>query len=122
MSDDNSKNIEDDYNTSRDTYKELIEGGKLSLESMIELAKESEHPRAYEVLSGMIKNIADVTDKLMELNKKHKDVIKNDNLPVPTGGESNTTTTNVFLGSTTELQRLLSKHDEKVIESDPDEQ
>lgn len=122
MSDDNSKNIEDDYNTSRDTYKELIEGGKLSLESMIELAKESEHPRAYEVLSGMIKNIADVTDKLMELNKKHKDVIKNDNLPVPTVGESNTTTTNVFLGSTTELQRLLSKHDEKVIESDPDEQ
>jgi dsDNA-binding SOS-regulon protein len=74
----NDKNIKDDYDTSRETYIELIEGGKESLELMIQVARESEHPRAFEVLSGMIKNIADVTDKLMDLNKKHKEVTKED--------------------------------------------
>ena len=60
------KNIKDDYETSRDTYLELIESGKQGLDLMIEVARVSEHPRAFEVLSGMIKNVADVTDKLMD--------------------------------------------------------
>ena len=72
------ENIKTDYETSRDTYLELIEGGKRSLDLMIEVARESEHPRAFEVLSGMIKNVADVTDKLMDLNKKHKEIQKED--------------------------------------------
>ena len=58
-------NIDADYNTSRDTYNDLIDKGRESLELMIEVARESEHPRAFEVLSGMIKNISDVNDKLM---------------------------------------------------------
>tara|TARA_R110000868_G_scaffold30953_8_gene113932 strand:+ start:26592 stop:26936 length:345 start_codon:yes stop_codon:yes gene_type:complete len=103
--------ISEDYNTSRDTYIELIEGGKESLELMIQVARESEHPRAFEVLSGMIKNIADVTDKLMDLNKKHKDVLKEEKT------NKEITNNNVFIGSTTELQRLL--HDDaKVINDD----
>ena len=64
------KNIDKDYETSRDTYNDLIEKGRESLELMIEVARESEHPRAFEVLSGMMKNISDVNDKLMDLNKK----------------------------------------------------
>jgi|SRR6056300_401769 hypothetical protein len=108
----NTKNIQDDYDTSRDTYLELIEGGKESLELMIQVARESEHPRAFEVLSGMIKNIADVTDKLMELNKKHKDVMREE---VPE--QKQITNNNVFLGSTTDLQRLL-QNEEKVISDD----
>ena len=107
----NDKNIKDDYDTSRDTYIELIEGGKESLELMIQVARESEHPRAFEVLSGMIKNIADVTDKLMDLNKKHKEVTKEDQPE-----QKQITNNNVFLGSTTDLQRLLLKDDEKVID------
>ena len=107
----NDKNIKDDYDTSRDTYIELIEGGKESLELMIQVARESEHPRAFEVLSGMIKNIADVTDKLMDLNKKHKEVTKEEQLE-----QKQITNNNVFLGSTTDLQRLLLKDDEKVID------
>lgn len=106
----NDKNINDDYNTSRDTYIELIEGGKESLDLMIQVARESEHPRAFEVLSGMIKNIADVTDKLMDLNKKHKDVMKEE---VPELKQ--VTNNNVFLGSTTDLQRLLRNESEKII-------
>jgi hypothetical protein len=108
----NEKNIKDDYDTSRDTYIELIEGGKESLELMIQVARESEHPRAFEVLSGMIKNIADVTDKLMDLNKKHKEVVKEDKPE-----QKQITNNNVFLGSTTDLQRLL-QNEEKVIDAD----
>ena len=63
------KNVDNDYKYSRDTYYELVEKGKESLELMIEVARESEHPRAFEVLSGMIKNISDVNDRLMDLNK-----------------------------------------------------
>lgn len=67
-------NVSNDYNYSRQTYYDLIEKGKESLDLMIEVARESEHPRAFEVLSGMIKNVSDVNDKLMDLNKKNKDI------------------------------------------------
>ena len=70
------KNVDNDYKYSRDTYYELVEKGKESLELMIEVARESEHPRAFEVLSGMIKNISDVNDRLMDLNKKQKQISK----------------------------------------------
>mgnify|MGYP003631480515 FL=1 len=103
------ENIKTDYETSRDTYLELIEGGKRSLDLMIEVARESEHPRAFEVLSGMIKNVADVTDKLMDLNKKHKEIQKEDKAE-----QRQITNNNVFLGSTTDLQRFL-QNEEKLI-------
>ena len=107
---------EQDYEYSRDTYYDLIEKGRESLELMIEVARESEHPRAFEVLSNMIKGIADVNDKLMDLNKKQKDLQKED---APT--EATTTNNNLFVGSTTELQRMLMGNDEKVIDQDSDE-
>ena len=61
--------VKDDYEFSRATYKELITTGTASLEILAELARESEHPRAFEVLSKAIKDIGDVTDKLMDLQK-----------------------------------------------------
>ena len=96
------KNIDNDYKYSRDTYYELVEKGKQSLELMIEVARESEHPRAFEVLSGMIKNISDVNDRLMDLNKKKKDLDKKEEIK-----NIANTTNNLFVGSTTELQKLL---------------
>ena len=96
------KNIRNDYEYSRDTYYELLEKGKQSLELMIEVARESEHPRAFEVLSGMMKNMADINDKLMDLNKKEKELQKPETKQV-----GNTTNNNVFLGSTADLQKLL---------------
>lgn len=109
---------EQDYEYSRETYYDLIEKGRESLELMIEVARESEHPRAFEVLSGMIKGIADVNGSLIDLNKKYKDLQKSDSPK-----ESNATTNNnLFVGSTTDLQRmLLGKGDEKVIDADSDE-
>ncbi len=73
---DNPDNLKNDYEYSRQTYYELVEKGKDALESMIEVARESEHPRAYEVLAGLIKNTSDVNDKLMDLNKKQKDLLQ----------------------------------------------
>ena len=103
------KNIDTDYKYSRDTYYELVEKGKQSLELMIEVARESEHPRAFEVLSGMIKNISDVNDRLMDLNKKKKDIDKKDEVK-----KIANTTNNLFVGSTTELQKLLKNESEIV--------
>ena len=96
------KNVDNDYKYSRDTYYELVEKGKESLELMIEVARESEHPRAFEVLSGMIKNISDVNDRLMDLNKKKKDLDKKEEIQ-----KIANTTNNLFVGSTAELQKIL---------------
>ena len=104
MSEEKNENYDNDYEYSRRVLYDLIEKGTDALESMIEVARESEHPRAFEVLSGLIKNTADVNDKLLDLNKKHKD-INTKATPVP--GDGGTTNNNVFIGSTTDLQRML---------------
>tara|TARA_Y100000816_G_C25906553_1_gene472835 strand:+ start:63 stop:449 length:387 start_codon:yes stop_codon:yes gene_type:complete len=107
------KNVDNDYKYSRDTYYELVEKGKESLELMIEVARESEHPRAFEVLSGMIKNISDVNDRLMDLNKKKKDLDKKEEIQ-----KIANTTNNLFVGSTTELQKIL-KNESKIVDVTP---
>lgn len=116
--DDQKRNFvhEEDYEFSRETYYDLIEKGRESLELMIEVARESEHPRAFEVLAGMIKGISDVNGSLMDLNKKYKELQKSDSPK-----DSNTTNNNLFVGSTTDLQRMLLGKDEKVIDADSDE-
>ncbi len=94
-----------DYNYARENYYNLIERNQDAVEEMLEIAKQSEHPRAFEVLSGMIKNVSDVTDRLMDLQKKTKDINKDEK------EVSGTTTQNLFVGSTTDLQRLLQEQD-----------
>ena len=103
------KDIKDDYDFSRATYKDLIHTGTRSLDVMAELARESEHPRAFEVLSNSIKNIADVTDKLMALQKTKKQLNKEKDEQ-----ETNVTNNNVFVGSTADLQRMLNAKDDVI--------
>ena len=110
MSDEKHENVDDDFEYSRRTYYDLIEKGQGALEEMMEVAKQLEHPRAFEVVSGMIKNISDVNDRLMDLHKKKKDYNKKD-IPKPVDG---TTNNNLFVGSTTELQKLLKNESEIV--------
>ena len=98
------KDIKDDYEFSRETYKELIKVGTLSMDSLAELARESEHPRAFEVLSNHLKSIGDITDKLMKLQKNKKELTDED-------VKKEITNNNVFVGSTTELQRILIDRD-----------
>lgn len=110
----NEDKIKGDYEYSRDTYYELLEKGKESLELMIEVARESEHPRSFEVLSNMMKNMADINDKLMDLNKKNKEINKEDVKQV-----AGTTNNNIFLGSTADLQRLL-QNEKDIIDVTPE--
>lgn len=90
-----------DYEYSRKVLYDLIEKGLAAVEDAVLVAKESEHPRAFEVLSGLIKNTADVNDKLLDLNKKHKEI--NTEQTTNDGPVNN----NVFIGSTADLQRML---------------
>ena len=102
-------NVKSDYEYSRDTYYELLEKGKMSLETMMEVARESEQPRAFEVLSNMIKNLSDVNDRLMDLNKKKKDLDRKEEIK-----KIANTTNNLFVGSTSELQKLLKNETDLV--------
>lgn len=100
------KDIKDDYDFSRKTYKDLIYNGTRSMDVLSELAIESEHPRAFEVLAQTIKNISDVTKNLMNLQKQKKDLTKEEREEA-----KNVTNNNMFVGSTTDLQRMLLNQD-----------
>lgn len=106
------KEIDDDYEFSRKTYKDLVDKSNNAIEGMMELALQSEHPRAFEVLSIMLKNTSDMTDKLMALQKQKKEIKKKEkNESSATTGVTNN---NLFLGSVTDLQKhLISKTLEK---------
>jgi ABC-type proline/glycine betaine transport system substrate-binding protein len=109
---DDKDNVKSDYDYSRETYYDLLEKGREAMEDMIHVARESEHPRAYEVLSNMIKNLSDVNDKLMDLNKKNKEITQQ---PKQVENQQN----NFFVGSTADLQKMLQN--ENVIEHDSKE-
>ena len=118
MKETENKNVDIDYEYSRKTYYELIEKSKESLDLMLEVAKESEHPRAFEVLGNMIKQISDVNDKLLDVNIKMQKAKSQDEVK-----QLESTTNNLFVGTTTELQRMLKqiKPDENVIDVEPEE-
>ena len=71
---DSTEDVKKDYEYTRGNLYSIIEKGQEALNGILELAQESEMPRAYEVAGQLIKNVADATDKLMELQKKLKDV------------------------------------------------
>jgi hypothetical protein len=98
------KDIKKDYEYTRGNLYSLIEKGQEAIDGILELAQESDSPRAYEVAGQLIKSVGDVTDKLMDLQKKLKDV---EDETIKT---TNTVTNNaVFVGSTSELSKLLKQ-------------
>ena len=94
--------IEKDYEYTRGNLYSIIEKGQEAINGILELAQDSEMPRAYEVAGQLIKSVSDATDKLMDLQKKVKDV----NEDSPTKGPS-TVNNALFVGSTAELAKLL---------------
>jgi hypothetical protein len=113
-----SKEAEKDFQSARETYNTLIQTGSDTLESLAALAEESEHPRTYEVLGTMIKNVSDVTGKLMELHKMREDIIntaKGKAVAAQQPEGSNT----VLITTTAELQKMLADkvaaREEKVV-------
>ena len=93
-----------DYEYTRGNLYSVIEKGQEALNGILELAQESEMPRAYEVAGQLIKNVADATDKLLTLQQKLKDVEEEKESKGPT-----TVNNALFVGSTAELQKLLKK-------------
>ena len=95
---------EKDYEYQRQNFYNLVERGTDAVEGILELAKESDHPRAYEVAGQLIKSVADTTDKLIDLQKKVKEV-EEDNIKTT----NNVTNNAVFVGSTSDLQKMLKQ-------------
>ena len=98
--------VDADYQYQRENFYALIERGQDAVEGILELAQESDHPRAYEVAGNLIKSVADVTEKLVDLQTKMKKLNE-----VPNKGPNNVTNA-LFVGSTTELQKMLKKKDD----------
>ena len=94
-----------DYEYTRGNLYSIIEKGQEAINGILELAQESEMPRAYEVAGQLIKNVADATDKLMTLQQKLKDVEEEKVSKGPT-----TVNNALFVGSTAELQKLLKNN------------
>ena len=99
------KDINTDYDYSRESYYSLIEKGQEAIQGILDVAKEGQHPRAYEVALAGIKNVADTVDKLQDLNKKLKDLKE---LPKSASPQIKNA---LFVGSTTELQKMLKDKD-----------
>ena len=95
-----AKDLDTDYEYTRDNLKAIIDKGSEALDGILELAKESEHPRAYEVVGQIIKNVADVNRQLIDLQKDIKGLKRTES------GPKNVTNA-LFVGSTHELQKLL---------------
>ena len=91
-----------DYEYTRGNLYSIIEKGQEAIDGILELAQESDMPRAYEVAGQLIKSVSDATDKLMDLQKKLKDVNEEQQSKGP-----NTVNNALFVGSTAELAKLL---------------
>ena len=94
--------IKKDYDYTRGNLYSIIEKGQEAINGILELAQESEMPRAYEVAGQLIKNVADATDKLMDLQKKLKDVEEENQTKGPS-----TVNNALFVGSTADLAKML---------------
>jgi hypothetical protein len=92
-----------DYEYTRANLYNLIEKGQEAINGILEVAQSSDHPRAYEVAGQLIKSVGDVSDKLLDLQKKMKD------LDAPVKGSPTTVNNALFVGSTAELSKLIKQ-------------
>ena len=95
-----------DYKYSREVFYSLVERGQDAIEGILDIARESEHPRVYEVAGQLIKTVGETTEKLIDLQAKVKELDKDDTMP-------DIVQNNLFVGSSTELQRLLKQNAQK---------
>ena len=93
-----------DYEYTRGNLYSLIEKGQEAINGILELAQEGQQPRSYEVVGQLIKSVGDVSDKLLDLQQKMKDLNKEEKSSTPT-----TVNNALFVGSTAELQKILKE-------------
>ena len=106
MEDKNKEDVDNDYKYSRENYYNLIERGQEAIQGILDVAKEGQHPRAYEVALAGIKNVADTVDKLQDLQAKLKELKQ-----LPKTSNANIKNA-LFVGSTAELQKMLNRKKE----------
>ena len=99
--------LKKDYEYTRGNLYSLIEKGQEAVDGILELAQESDQPRAYEVAGQLIKHVGDVADKLVDLQKKVSDIEK------PSKQEVKTTNNTMFVGSTADLAKFLKQQRDK---------
>lgn len=97
---------EEDYRFARERIKKLIDTSDEAISTMHALASDAEHPRAFEVLAGMIKTAADINGQLLSLQKERKKIVQVEDKK-NRDTSSNTTNNAIFVGTTSELQKLL---------------
>ena len=111
--DESKTDVDKDYEHGRDNYYNLIDKGNQAIEGILDIAKEGQHPRAYEVAGQLIGQVAQTVDKLQDLQKKLKDLKE-----VPNKTSANIKNA-LFVGSTAELQKMLNrKKEDEVIEGE----
>tara|TARA_B100000131_G_scaffold186901_1_gene179884 strand:+ start:800 stop:1222 length:423 start_codon:yes stop_codon:yes gene_type:complete len=93
--------VKHDYEVARAQMHNLVSKGQEAVDGILEVAQSSDHPRAYEVAALMIKNVADTTEKLIDLQRKMKELDAEDKKV------TNNTTNAMFVGSTSDLQKML---------------
>src|SRR5210317_1880462 len=98
-----SADVDNDYKYSRENYYNLIERGQEAIEGILDIAREGQHPRAYEVAGQLIGQVGQTVDKLQDLQKVLKDLKE---LPKPANANIKNA---LFVGSTAELQKMLKK-------------
>ena len=103
MEEKGKEDVDNDYKYSRENYYNLIERGQEAIQGILDIAKEGQHPRAYEVAGQLIGQVGQTVDKLQDLQKKLKDLKE-----VPNKTNANIKNA-LFVGSTTELQKMLNK-------------
>ena len=94
--------IQQDYEYSRAQLYTLVEKGQEAVNGILDVAQDSQHPRAYEVAGQLIKHVGDVTDKLADLQKKMKDLDEDK-------GPKQVTNNSLFVGSTADLQKMIKQ-------------
>jgi len=102
----NNRDVEYDYEFSRTTHRDLIEQGQDALDGILKVAKESQHPRAYEVAANLLKNMSDMTDKLMALQEKKRALT---GAPKGEAAPQINIDKAVFTGSTADLLKRIRK-------------
>ena len=102
-----NKDVQKDYEYTRGNLYSLIEKGQETLNGIMDLADQTQSPRAYEVAGQIIKSVADTTDKLLDLQQKLKDIDEEKK------GPTSVTNNAMFVGSTAELQKMLKEMNKK---------
>jgi len=100
-----TKDIDDDFSKARDNISDLIEKGNTAIDNLLHVAKESEHPRAYEVAANLIKTLSELNKDLLDIHKKKNDI--NGRNTNPTESKGAMIDKAVFIGSTNDLINLI---------------